>query len=82
MQKENSHWLELWESNDIRFHDEDVNPYLINHYKELHLQPNATILVPLCGKSKDLFWLMKQGLHVIGVELSSIACRDFFQNLI
>ena len=30
-------------------------------------------------KSKDLLWLMKQGHQVIGIELSPIACHDFFE---
>lgn len=35
--------------------------------------------MPLCGKSLDMLWLAEQGFHVTGVELSSIAVRDFFR---
>lgn len=78
MQSENNHWLERWESNNIQFHDADINPALITYFSHLHLPTNSTILVPLCGKSKDLLWLEKQGYQVIGIELSPIACHDFF----
>jgi len=36
------------------------------------------VLVPLCGKSADLEWLVVQGHEVVGVELSEIAAQAFF----
>jgi thiopurine S-methyltransferase len=36
------------------------------------------VLVPLCGKSRDLLWLRARGHAVLGVEISPIAVRDFF----
>lgn len=79
MPSENTQWLERWESNNIQFHDADVNPALVKYFSQLNLRPNSIILAPLCGKSKDLFWLEKQGHKVIGVELSPIACRALFE---
>ena len=35
------------------------------------------IFVPLCGKSPDLHFLAER-FHVVGCELSAIACSDFF----
>ncbi len=35
--------------------------------------------MPLAGKSQDMGWLAGEGHPVIGVELSEIAVRDFFQ---
>ena len=35
--------------------------------------------MPLCGKSRDMAWLMDQGYHVLGVELSEIAARSFLE---
>jgi thiopurine S-methyltransferase len=81
MQKQNSYWLELWQLNNIHFHEKEGTPFVINHFKPLNLKPDATVFVPLCGKSKDLLWLMKQGHQVIGIELSQIACNDFFEEL-
>ena len=36
------------------------------------------VLVPLCGKSRDLMWLEARGLDVVGVELSPLACEAVF----
>ena len=33
----------------------------------------------LCGKSKDMIWLRKQGFRVLGVELSDIAVQAFYK---
>ena len=53
----------------------DIEPLLIKHFSISH----QTVLVPLCGKSKDMLWLRDKGHTVIGVELSSIACESFFE---
>lgn len=36
------------------------------------------MLVPFCGKSVDLLWLAAHGQDVVGVEISEIAVRAFF----
>jgi thiopurine S-methyltransferase len=36
------------------------------------------VLVPLCGKTPDLLWLIEQGHEVVGIELSGIAIRQLF----
>jgi thiopurine S-methyltransferase len=41
--------------------------------------PGSRVLVPLAGKSPDLAWLASHGFNVVGVELSPIACADFFE---
>ena len=43
------------------------------------MPPNGgRVLVPLCGKSLDLMWLAGRGHEVTGVELSELACEQFF----
>ena len=42
-------------------------------------QPSASILVTWCGKSVDMPWLCSQGYNVVGIELSAIAVRQFFE---
>jgi len=37
-----------------------------------------TIFVPLCGKTKDMLFLLENQINVIGVEMSSIAAEQFF----
>ena len=72
-------WHDKWESNQIGWHLNDVNPLIIDFFKELNLNKGAKVFVPLCGKSDDLVWLSNQGYEVIGIELSKIAVEDFFQ---
>jgi len=77
----NNYWLDKWQTNDIAFHEQDINADLIAYVNELNLKPGEHIFVPLCGKTKDMLWLADRGFHVIGVELSPIACSDFFAEL-
>lgn len=73
----NKFWIEKWQTGQIGFHLEEVNPLLIEFWPKL--AQGKTVLVPLCGKSKDLVWLAQQGLKVVGVELSEVAIKDFFK---
>ena len=73
----NKFWIEKWQTGQIGFHLEEVNPLLIEFWPKL--AQGKTVLVPLCGKSKDLIWLAQQNLKVVGVELSEVAIKDFFK---
>ena len=72
-------WLERWERQEIGFHQDEVNPYLQQYWQELNPARGATVFVPLCGKSRDMLWLREQGHPVLGVELSPVAVRAFFE---
>ncbi len=74
-----SFWHERWESDRIGFHQQEVSPYLKSHWRRLELGKNTGVLVPLCGKSHDMNWLWQQDHSVLGVELSPIAVRAFFE---
>ncbi|WP_166253850.1 thiopurine S-methyltransferase [Marinobacter salicampi] len=76
---EHEFWHARWERKEIGFHEGTVNYYLREHWPELVKQGNETVFVPLCGKAHDMWWLHDQGHPVIGVELSEIACKDFFE---
>lgn len=76
---EKSFWLERWERQETGFHQDEINPFLAQHWQELQLARNAKVFVPLCGKSMDMLWLRKQGHTVLGVELSPIAVQAFFR---
>lgn len=69
-------WLERWELGRIGWHETDGNSKLKAHWPKL--AGGSRVLVPLCGKSPDIFWLAGQGLEVVGVELSEIAVDAFF----
>lgn len=76
-------WHTRWQNNEIGFHQPHVNPYLVYYYGQ-HGPDQATrgklrVFVPLCGKSKDLLWLSKNGYGVVGVECSEIAVEAFFR---
>ncbi|MGH8595225.1 MAG: thiopurine S-methyltransferase [Gammaproteobacteria bacterium] len=72
-------WLTKWRANEIGFHQTEIHPLLADHWAG-HWPPlNALrVLVPLCGKSRDLVWLRERGHVVIGFELSPIAVEAFF----
>lgn len=79
---EASFWLSRWEQNKHGFHEEEVNPNLLDFGERWLSQapggPKKDILVPLCGKSKDLAHLAKLGHRVVGVELSAKAAQAAF----
>jgi thiopurine S-methyltransferase len=70
------YWLERWQKGRIGFHRLDANPRLVEHHKVL--DGVIRVLVPLCGKSVDLEWLVVQGFEVVGIELSELAALAFF----
>ena len=84
---EHHFWLQKWQKNEIGFHLPNVNPSLVEHFHLLNLKSAATpnfkprILLPLCGKTLDIDWLLAQGYSVAGAELSRIAIEDLFKNL-
>jgi len=72
------YWLESWKQNKIGFHQHEINDHLSSFWKLLNVDNKSSVFVPLCGKSLDLLWLRQQGHHVLGIEISAIAIRDFF----
>ncbi len=75
---ENSYWHQRWVAQEIGFNQSQPNQLLQRYCHTLNLQPGDRVFVPLCGKSIDMLWLVQQGYHVVGVELSLIACESFF----
>lgn len=73
-------WHQRWQQNQIGFHSADIHTYLQTYWSSLAIAPNSRVLVPLCGKSNDMLWLLAQGYQVVGVELSPIAVEAFFSD--
>ncbi|WP_428355704.1 thiopurine S-methyltransferase [Methyloprofundus sp.] len=71
-------WLERWEKNQIGFHEHDINGHLQKFWKTLQTPLSNKIFVPLCGKSRDILWLLSLGHQVVGVEISPLAVEQFF----
>lgn len=71
-------WHARWQDGRIGFHREAVNAHLLQHWPALAIAEQATVFVPLCGKSIDMHWLAERHRQVIGVELSALAAQAFF----
>lgn len=67
-------WIERWQEGRIGFHEAEGSASLRENWRTT----GRDVLVPLCGKSKDLMWLAEQGNRVVGVELSELAVVAFF----
>lgn len=74
-------WHERWREGRIGFHNDEVNRHLVANLHRLNLPEGARVFVPLCGKTRDIGWLLAQGLRVAGVELSDIAVRQLFEEM-
>ncbi len=75
------YWHDKWEQDDIGFHEADANPNLVAHLHKVAPAAPARVFVPLCGKTRDIAWLLAQGYHVVGAELSQRAITDLFRDL-
>ena len=74
-------WLQKWEKNDIAFHESEANPTLVKYFKKLSLAKTSRVFLPLCGKSRDIAWLLSNGYRVAGAELSKLAIKQMFLEL-
>lgn len=74
-------WHDKWENNQIAFHNEDVNPLLLKHWAALNINKGSRVFIPLCGKTRDIAWLLSQGYQVVGIELSELAIQQLFSEL-
>jgi thiopurine S-methyltransferase len=72
-------WLERWQANDIGFHQPHIHDQLQRCWPKLNVPKGGPVLVPLCGKSRDMVWLGEHGFDVLGIELSERAIADFFR---
>jgi len=74
---EQAFWLERWQKNEIGFHRSSTHPMLVRHWPMLPVLMSTPVLVPLCGKSRDMNWLHDRGHPVTGIELSRDALAQF-----
>lgn len=74
-------WHRRWRKNEIGFHEEDGNHLLKTYIEKLGLPADARIFVPLCGKTRDIAWLLSQGFSVVGIELDKLAVEQLFAEL-
>ena len=74
-------WQQIWQDNELGFHQKQVHPWLSEHLRVLGLNSNSRIFLPLCGKTNDIAWLLSQGHQVVGVELVENAVEQLFSSL-
>lgn len=71
-------WHAMWQSDRQGFHQPAINAHLAAEEAFLTGGRTARVLVPLCGKSRDLVWLKERFDEVIGVEFVETAVAAFF----
>jgi thiopurine S-methyltransferase len=74
-------WHQRWRDRQIGFHEGKPNGLLVAHFDALALASGNRVFVPLCGMTRDIDWLVLRGLRVVGVELSTLAIEQLFENL-
>lgn len=73
---ERTFWQERWEQGKLGFHEGKPNDFLKKH---AHLfDERRRVLVPLSGKSHDLWFLAKREHEVVGVEFVERAAKLTF----
>lgn len=78
---ESHFWQQRWQRGDIGFHQSATNPFLLAHFDQLNVPAGGRVFLPLCGKTRDLAWLLAHGYRVAGAELSQLAIDALFQEL-
>jgi thiopurine S-methyltransferase len=76
-----SFWHERWAKNEIAFHEKNANHLMSAHFDKFNLPAGSRIFVPLCGKTRDIAWLLARGYAVVGAELSEVAIKALFTEL-
>ncbi|MCP3669664.1 MAG: thiopurine S-methyltransferase [Gammaproteobacteria bacterium] len=73
-----AYWIQLWLAGETGWHHDRINEHLLSHWSSLGVAPGSKVFVPLCGKSRDMVWLVEHGYSVVGVEISPKAVQEFF----
>ncbi|MFZ1576099.1 MAG: thiopurine S-methyltransferase [Chromatiaceae bacterium] len=71
-------WHQRWLTGEIGWHQDAFNPHLRAYWPPTGVEAGARVLVPLCGKTRDLLWLAGEGYRVLGVEISALGVEAFF----
>jgi thiopurine S-methyltransferase len=74
-------WINRWEENRLGWHQEAVHPLLVKFFDAYLLPGGSRVFVPLCGKTRDIAWLLSKDYRVVAAELSEIAIRQLFDDL-
>ncbi|NP_001279036.1 thiopurine S-methyltransferase isoform X2 [Callorhinchus milii] len=73
-------WLNRWKKRQIGFHENKINEKLNKHLTSLiNGRKKIRIFFPLCGKAIDMKWLADLGHTIVGVEVSELGIKEFFE---
>ncbi len=78
---EESFWVDKWQTGEIAFHEGSPNRFLASYFGSLRLPKGSRVFLPLCGKTRDIAWLLASGYHVAGAELVGTAIDQLFTEL-
>jgi thiopurine S-methyltransferase len=71
-------WHQRWLKGETGWHQNDINPHLQAYWPPAGVEAGARVLVPLCGKTRDMLWLAGEGYRILGVEISPLGVEAFF----
>jgi len=74
-------WHKRWQNNELGWHEGDVNGLLAAHFDDWASAGGQRVFLPLCGKTRDIAWLLSAGHRVAGIELSRAAVEQLFAEL-
>ncbi|MCH2163934.1 MAG: thiopurine S-methyltransferase [Marinovum sp.] len=74
-------WQARWSEGRIGFHEPAPNSFLTAYFDTLGLSPGDHVFVPLCGKTRDIDWLLERGHRVSGIEFNREAVEAVFVRL-
>lgn len=72
-------WINAWNEGRTNFHKSTYHEKLLEYFPRFQAKEGQKVLVPLCGKTKDLIWLSHQKLNVHGIELYENPVKEFFK---
>ena len=73
-------WHERWRDGNTPWHRAAPSERLTTCFGKLPVAAGVQVFVPLCGRSVDMRWLLERQYRVLGVELSEVAARQFFDD--
>lgn len=77
---EQAYWETRWTEGRTGWHKDQAHPVLQQHFAHLQCDAGDAVLVPMCGKSLDLAWLVDDKQCVaVGVEWARDAIRELFE---
>jgi thiopurine S-methyltransferase len=76
---EKEFWNLKWEKDQIGFHQDEYNPYMIKYFEQFANQ-DLHVFIPLAGKTKDILWFLAHGFRVTAIEIIEKAVIDFHQD--